>query len=253
MTASLPRFRGGSHTNVDASRCHGCAHPARIHNAVGCVFGPCECVVTSAELTPDAPRLEIPDSVESTPAVTPPVAPPPAAEPALLDVRCACGHARASHAAWGSGVPCGSPTCRCREFTAPDPAEVDPAPDRRPSRALNLTGKAHAALMAPAGASLPRRIPARPAAHAPALVSAAVVGERDAVGEVAATDLEGPVAATVTPEPLDLEPFLSAAVYSYAAWYCDRCHQRRHDPGACPDCRRTLQPVYVAIIPRSAP
>ncbi len=142
----------------------------------------------------------------------------------------------------------------------------------------------------------PRRTPARPAAPS-ALGPAVVVGESDAVEEVAAADSHGPVAATAphtpgagwarakaelgdmvpdlteedlrradevlaaagvrvdppAPEPLDLTPFLSAAVYSYAAWYCDHCHQRRHDPGACPDCRRTLQPVYVAILPREIP
>lgn len=99
----------------------------------------------------------------------------------------------------------------------------------------------------------PRRYPPRPAVPTPALVSAVVVGEGDTVEEVAATDLEGPVAAAEPPEPepLDLAPFLSASYHSYAAWYCAKCYQRRHDPGACPDCRKPLVPVHVVVVPRS--
>lgn len=89
MNGRLTRFGGGSGI-LDAARCHGCGHLARIHNVVGCVSGPCECAVTRAELMPDAPRLEVPDGIESTPAAppaestAPPVvaAPTPAAAPA---------------------------------------------------------------------------------------------------------------------------------------------------------------------------
>lgn len=246
----IRRLNQGSGGVMDAARCHGCGHPARIHNRVGCVSGPCECVVTRAELMPDAPRLEVPVGVVSTPAAPPSApappsvaaAPAPAVAPAAPAGPVGAPPAPVELPPWlpGAGVPRVKPTpAPIVEVTTPDEDVV-----RRVDEII-AAGKL-------AARKRPRRTDARPAAS-PALVSAAVVGERDAVGEVAATDLEGPVAATVTPEPLDLEPFLSAAVYSYAAWYCDRCHQRRHDPGACPDCRRTLQPVYVAIIPRSAP
>jgi hypothetical protein len=121
----------------------------------------------------------------------------------------------------------------------------------------------------------PRLRTARPAG--PALGSErAADGELDAVEEVAAAAVDEPVAATgpapvarkpvaadgfvrwepvpayvhATPEPLDLAPFLGASLHCYSAWYCARCYQRRHDPGACPECGRALVPVHVVIVPR---
>lgn len=91
VNGRLRRISTGSAGILDAARCPACSHAARIHNAAGCVSAQCECNTSRAELMPDAPRLEVPDGVESTPAAppakpTPPVvaaAPAPAAAPAV--------------------------------------------------------------------------------------------------------------------------------------------------------------------------
>lgn len=233
---------------MDAAKCPACGHNARVHNRVGCVFGPCECAVTIGELNPGAPRLEVPDGIISTPAAPPaaPAPPPVAAAPAPAVAPAAPAGPVGEPPApvelppWlpGAGVPRVKPTpAPIVEVTTPDEDVV------RQVDEIIAAGKL-------AARKRPRRTDARPAAS-PALVSAVVVGERDAVGEVAVA--AGDVAAT-EPEPLDLAPFLNASLTYYAAWACT-VHplQRRHDPGACPDCRRALTAVYNVVIPRELP
>jgi hypothetical protein len=251
-----------------AALCSACQHPTRRHSpSLGCTVGECWCDGT-----------DVPAAV---------VAPPSAAELALLDARCRCGHGRTEHGqrTAGSGVPCFS--CACRQFhvavegvtyapvapkaepAPPAPAAAAPAPAAPPAAEAEPVGEQPAPRPVTDGLprwdppKLPRSTPARPAA--PALGSAAVVGELDAVEEVAVASTSAAVTAScadvrwdplpagvqATPEPLDLAPFLGASLHSYAAWYCARCYQRRHDPGACPGCRRPLVPVHVVIVPRS--
>jgi hypothetical protein len=250
MSGRLRRISAGSAGILDAARCHGCGHLARIHNAVGCVSGPCECIVTRADLMPNVPRLEIPDGVESTPAAppaepTPPpvaAAPVPAAPPAVPTpvgpeaAKPANGHVVAPVAAASRSVP--------------TVAMVAPLDDHEVEKII-------AARKRP-------RLHARPAAPS-ALGSAVVLGEPDAGGEVAAAGpgATGEAAATLPawdppklpaprtpPSPIDFGPLLAAALWVSARWYCPACHQWPLDPGACPGCRRPLQAVHNVTIPR---
>ena len=228
-------------------RCR-CGHRRTAHNLAGShvVCSTCACrgfkvpvdepEVPNAPVAPQAAPAPPPVAAAPAPAVAPAAAPEPVREqPAPRPV--------VELPPWlpGTGVA-------YVKRVKPAPVVEVTTPDESVARQVDdiiAEGRASAARSYARRSS--RRSDARPAAPT-AQVSRAVVGEPDAVGEVAVASTS---AAAAEPEPLDLKPFLSRAVYSYAAWYCDRCHQRRHDPGACPDCRRTLQPVYVAIIPRS--
>jgi len=247
-------LRTGGHAIVDAARCHGCGHPARIHNPAGCVFGQCECVVARAELMPDAPRLEVPDGIVSTPAVKAP----------------APSNGGGGHAAQGRPVEAdaaaAAPVVPVRPSSAWDPPKLRPLPPL-PGAGTPRTAPMPGEVATPdesvarqvddiiAAAKLaarkrPRRSDARPAAPT-AQVSRAVVGEPGAVGEVAVA----PTSAAATkpePDPFDWEPFLARALYVSARWYCPKCHHWPVNPGACPGCRKPLQAVYHVTIPRSA-
>jgi hypothetical protein len=197
-----------------------------------CRRSSCPSVQRLAEEEPDAPLA--PPSEPTPPPVA--AAPAPAAPPAA------------------EAGPDGEP-----------PAPVDATPDVDVVRQVDeivAEGRAAAGRLYAHRSS--RRTPARPAA--PALgVERAAPGGPDAVEEVAVASTSATAAAScadvrwdpppagvqATPEPLDLAPFLGASLHSYAAWYCARCYQRRHDPGACPGCRRPLVPVHVVIVPRS--
>lgn len=241
MAGRVRRLNSGSAGITDSARCPSCRHYVRIHNAVGCVDGPCECTVTRLELMPDAPRLEVPDGIVSTPAAPPakPTPPPAAAAPA-------------------PAVAPAAPAGPVGEPPAPRPVIPPPPFDGRTVDEIIAAGKA--------AAKRPRPHNARPAAPT-AQGSQAVVGGLGAVEEVAAAPpaVATVLAATVdvrfgplpdyvqaTPGPLDLAPFLNRSLTYYAAWACT-VHplQRRHDPGGCPDCSRALVPVYVVIAPRS--
>jgi hypothetical protein len=121
------------------------------------------------------------------------------------------------------------------EITAEDEARADE---------IIAEGKAAAARLYARRSS--RRIPARPAAT-PRALAAAVVGERDAVEEVAVA--AGDVAAT-EPEPSDVERLLARALWVSTRWYCPRCHSWPADPGACALCADPLQAVYLVTVPR---
>ncbi len=60
-----------------------------------------------------------------------------------------------------------------------------------------------------------------------------------------------PSTAQVSPGPVNFEPLLAASLYVSSRWYCPKCHHWPLDPGACPGCRKPLQPVYNVTIPRS--
>lgn len=332
VNGRLRHVNSGGSGILDAARCPACGHPTRIHNVVGCVSGPCECLVTRTELMPDAPRLEVPDGIESTPAAkatapaaapVAPVRPPPTWDPPKLPAK--WSQPAATHPirkAWTAEEAIDAPVAPPAAPAAPPAPVRTPAPAAPPAvRAAALpasAGPADEDVVVPVvelppwlpGAGLARmkrehpdlvpvitevderradeiiaagkaapykrpRLHARPAAL-PALGSAAVVGEHDAVEEVTAgsgatgpavTDPPPvasrsaagggsvrwepvPAGVQVTPEPLDLVPFLGASLHCYSAWYCARCYQRRLDPGACPECGRALVPVHVVICPR---
>lgn len=250
----IRRLNSGSAGIADAARCPACNHHARVHNVVGCVSAHCECGVTRAELMPDAPRLEVPDGIESTPAAAPAAPAPPAhTAPAVpADAPRVPAPVAAAPAGPANGrvvVPvvelppwlpgAGVPHVK-RERPAPVVEVTTPDEDVvRQVDAIVAAGKV-------AARRRPRLSTARPAAPN-AQGSQVVVGERDAVDGAAGP----PPAATVEPEPLDLTPFLNRALTYYAAWACDRHPlQRRHDPGACLDCGRALTPVYNVVIPQ---
>lgn len=244
----IRRIKSGGHQIVDSARCPACGHLARIHNVVGCVSGPCECAVTRSELMPDAPRLEVPDGIESTPAVK---ATPPADSDGGHAAQGRPGQADASAA---------PPVVPVRPSSAWDPPKVAPLPPlpgagvpRTPPIVAAPTPDADVERQADgiiaAGKAAARKRP-RPSTARPAPACApgsdAVVGELDAVEEVAVASTSAAAAG-----PLDLEPFLNGALTYYAAWACPTHPvQRRHDPGAC-DCGRALVPVYVVVHPRS--
>lgn len=259
-TVSFPSGRPGGHSVSTASPpCPACAHPVRMHNPVGCVRGECECALTAADFA--GPASGAAAAVE----------PPSSRSLDLLDPPCRCGHRRGKHAQAGSIVPC--QRCACRGFTAPEasdasstpppgpvPGDLGPAPTGPAAGDETGPDLATAGATARAGFGLktPRRQKPRPAGEA--LVVPAAVGGDDAGEEVAAevpgdgaaaTSIE--TAAVVAPNTaavLDEDTLFAAALFVYRAWWCTHCSSRRLDPGACPDCKRALQPVHVAILPR---
>lgn len=257
-TGRLRRINAGSSGILDAARCPACNHHARVHNVVGCVSAHCECVVTRAELMPNAPRLEVPDGIESTPAATPAA---PAGGDDHNDANRREGQADAPAAPdpvrpgprWDPPrLPPHTPGAGWERVKRELPGivpEITEADERRVDEIITKGKEAAARLYARRSSRQTNARPAVPTAQ----VSRAVVGEPDAVEEVA---VARSTVATATdppePEPLDLAPFLNAALTYYAAWGCPRHPlQRRHDPGACPECSGALVPVYVVVAPRS--
>lgn len=237
-----------------------CGHARTGHRVNGshvqCRTKPCSCL----GFNPGGPVA---------PAAAPPAAsaPPPVA------------------AAPAPAAPPAAPPEPVREQPAPRPVTAGPDaevgrlraehPDLFPVIAVPMDPAEDAAEIAAQSAVIHAAAPKRPRSHArpaaPALGSAAVVGEPDAVEEVAAAPPPAATAepvdapaddgwfrwgpqpdeVTATPGELDLTPFLSAALHYYPAWFCTGCLQRRHNPGV--HCRRPLVPAYVVIAPRSEP
>lgn len=269
--------------------CAVCRHPVRLHGDYGCVKGECECNSTGADLRagvtttaapavpPSAAELAFLDvrcrcgHVRTGHVVT------------GSHVQCKVCTCR-SFVAGGSDAPAAppapavpaapvaaAPAPAAPPAAAPEPVREQPAPRpvaelppwlpgagvphvkrAKPSPVVEVTTPDEDVVRQVdaiiAAAKRPRRTPARPAAPS-ALGSAAAVGERDAVEEVAAAAVDEPAAATV--QPLDLEPLLARALWVSSRWYCPRCHSWPADPGACALCRDPLQAVYLVTLSRS--
>lgn len=70
----------------------------------------------------------------------------------------------------------------------------------------------------------------------------------------ALADLDRGAPAAIIPARIIDDPTLTQVIrpclMAYEAWFCPMCSQRRHDPGACPDCGKALQPVHVLVVSR---
>ena len=223
-----------------------CGHVRTKHKVAGssviCRVCACHAFTVPAEETTDAsaapPAEPAPPSVAAAPAsavasAAPagPVGEPPAPRPVAVELP-----------PWlpGAGVP--------RVKRQPVPIVEVTTPDEDVARQVDdivAAGKA-------AARKRPRRTPTRPAVS-PALVSAAVVGERDAVEEVTAAILPAAVTDPPEPEPLDYGPFLARALWVSARWYCPHCHSWPANTGACLTCSQPLQAVYLVTVPREIP
>jgi hypothetical protein len=257
--------------------CSSCRHPVRLHGDVGCTTGECWCNATGADLRA---------GVTTTAALAvPPSAAEMALLDALCtcghvrtEHKVSGSHVQCKVCRCGGFTPEGpdAPVAPPVE-PAPPPAAAAPAPAVASAAAAGPVGEQPAPPpltvdeIVAAGKAAPYRRPrlrtARPAASALG-VERAAVGGPDAVEEVAAVpppaatagragpsamylsvlDTAAELLAGREPEPLDLTPFLGAALYYYPAWFCRCCLQRRHNPGV--HCRRPLLPVYVVIASR---